>query len=99
MSLKQIVISAVTVTAMVCAYADVEWKIYADGNPNEYGVVSRNRERPYSGDVVVPFEWVVGGKTIPVKKVTAYAFTDGKALTSVVFPDSVTEIGESAFSG
>ena len=99
MSLKQIVISAVTVTAMVCAYADVEWKIYADGYPNEYGVVSRNIKNLYSGDVVVPSEWVVGGKTIPVRKVTTYAFTDAKALTSVVFPDSVTEIGESAFSG
>ena len=99
MGLKHIAISAAAVTAMVCAYADVEWKIYADGYPNEYGVVSRNRERPYSGDVVVPSEWVVDGKTIPVRKVTTYAFTDAKALTSVVFPDSVTEIGESAFSG
>ena len=99
MGLKHIAILAVAVTAMVCAYADVEWKIYADGYPNEYGVVSRNIKNPYSGDVVVPSEWVVGGKTIPVRKVTTYAFTDGKALTSVVFPDSVTEIGESAFSG
>ena len=99
MGLKHIVISAVAVTAMVCAYADVEWKIYADGYPDEYGVVSRNTATPYSGDVVVPSEWVVDGKTIPVRKVATYAFTDGKALTSVVFPDSVTEIGESAFSG
>ena len=100
MGLKHIAISAAAVTAMVWAYADVEWKIYADGYPpDEYGVVGRNTATPYSGDVAVPSEWVVGGKTIPVRKVTTYAFTDGKALTSVVFPDSVIEIGESAFSG
>lgn len=46
MGLKHIAISAVAVTAMVCAYADVEWKIYADGYPNEYGVVSRNIKNP-----------------------------------------------------
>ena len=62
MRLKQMAISAVAVTAMVCAYADVEWMISADGYPNEYGVVGRNMKNPYSGDVVVPSEWVVDFK-------------------------------------
>ena len=97
MGLKHIAILAVAVTAMVCAYADVEWKIYADGYPNEYGVVSRNTKNPYSGDVVVPSEWVVDGKAITVKEIGDSAFAGCKALTSVVIADSVEKIGSGVF--
>ena len=97
MGLKHIAILAVAVTAMVCAYADVEWKIYADGYPDEYGVVSRNIKNPYSGDVVVPSEWVVDGKAITVKEIGDSAFAGCKALTSVVIADSVEKIGSGVF--
>ena len=98
MGLKHIVISAVAVTAMVCAYADVDWVISASGYPpDEYGVVSMNRNNPYSGDVVVPSEWVVDGKAITVKEIGDSAFAGCKALTSVVIADSVEKIGSGVF--
>ena len=54
MGLREIVISAVAVGAVVCAYADVKWRVYADCYPDEYGVVGWNAKNQYSGDVVVP---------------------------------------------
>lgn len=47
-----------------------------------------------TGDVAIPAE--IDGK--PVTEIGGFAFEDCKRITSVTIPESVTEIGEEAFS-
>ena len=51
----------------------------------------------YSGAVTIPASVNYSGKTYPVTRIGPSAFADCNKLTSVVIPNSVTEIGGSAF--
>lgn len=69
------------------------YSVYVDKNNNRYSAVTR-----YDGDEIdieIPAE--LGG--VPVKQISREAFCNGKYITSVVIPDSVTDIGKYAFSG
>ena len=52
----------------------------------------------YSGDVVIPQTVTYNGKTYNVTSIGEYAFFDCSNLTSITIPNSVTSIGQSAFS-
>jgi Bacterial surface proteins containing Ig-like domains len=69
------------------------YSIYIDKNKTRYAAITR-----YDGDelnVVIPSDF----DGIPVKTVSREAFCNNKYMTSVLIPDSVTEIGKYAFSG
>ena len=51
----------------------------------------------YSGDVVIPATVTYDGTTYPVTSIEAIAFYGSTELTSIVVPNSVTEIGQEAF--
>ena len=51
----------------------------------------------YSGDVVIPATVEHDSKTYSVTRIGNSAFSYCTSLTSVVIPESVTEIGQSAF--
>ena len=51
----------------------------------------------YSGAVVIPATVTYDGTTYPVTSIEAIAFYGSTELTSIVVPNSVTEIGQDAF--
>ena len=53
----------------------------------------------YSGDVVIPESVNYDGVTYPVTAIGEEAFRYCTGLTSIIIPDSVTNIGSSVFSG
>ena len=53
----------------------------------------------YSGDIVIPSTVTYNDVTYSVTSIDVRAFQECGGLTSVVIPESVTYIGESAFSG
>jgi hypothetical protein len=52
----------------------------------------------YSGNVVIPKTVTYNGKTYNVTSIGEYAFFDCSNLTSITIPNSVTSIGQCAFS-
>ena len=52
----------------------------------------------YSGEVVIPSSITSKGKEYPVTSIGSSAFDGCSALTSITIPNSVTSIGEGAFS-
>ena len=70
--------------------------VLLDENGDEYVTIVG-----YTGsstDVVIPSSINVDGEDIPVKVIADYAFYDNDTITSVYIPDSVTTIGDYAFS-
>ena len=58
--------------------------------------VDHDYEYDYSGDIVIPAT-VTAGTIFDVKSIALYAF-NYDSITSITIPNSVTEIGEAAFS-
>ena len=58
--------------------------------------VDHDYEYDYSGDIVIPAT-VTAGTIFDVKSIAPYAF-NYDSITSITIPNSVTEIGEAAFS-
>ena len=55
-------------------------------------------DNEYSGDIVIPSTITYKSKTLTVTSIQGWAFNDSFGLTSIVIPNSVTSIGEFAFS-
>ena len=70
--------------------------IYYDLN-NEGAVVIRG-DTPYSGDVVIPASINYFGEDFPVVSIRKSAFWGYSGLTTITLPESVTSIGDRAFS-
>ena len=60
---------------------------------------SSGNSNAYQGDVVIPEEVTVEGKTNKVTTIGEYAFYSCSKLTSIIIPNSVTTIEGYAFSG
>ena len=54
---------------------------------------------PYYGDIEIPSSVDYNGDSYAVNKIGDYAFYNSSGLTSVVIPNSIETIGNSAFSG
>ena len=65
-------------------------------NGNKNGLVVTGGKN-LKGELVIPSEDCLGGKIYPVIAIRDWAFYGCSALTSIVIPNSVTEIGEYAF--
>lgn len=53
----------------------------------------------YEGDIVIPETINYEGQTLTVEQIDWYAFQGCSALTSIVIPNSITNIGGAAFDG
>lgn len=53
----------------------------------------------YTGDVIIPEYVTFDGKTYSVTAICSSAFRDCSGLTSVTLPNSITSIGDHAFTG
>lgn len=62
------------------------------GDANEFTAGNK-----VSGSLTIPKEAISGDKAYKVVGISPYAFYSCKELTSVVFPETITEIGEYAF--
>ena len=61
--------------------------------------VTKNPNRNYSGEVVVPKSVEYEGTTYSVTTIGELAFSNCSGLTSVTIPNSTTSIGLDAFCG
>jgi len=59
--------------------------------------IASNQDKTLSGDLVIPDSIHYNGNTYAVTSISPSAFSNCKALTSVVISDFVTSIGDSAF--
>ena len=62
---------------------------YNDANTKSY----------YTGDIIIPDSITYNGRAFRVSSIGYRAFYDCTGLTSITIPNSVTEIGWSAFYG
>lgn len=53
----------------------------------------------YIGNIVIPSEVIYNGETWSVTSIGASAFSDCSGLTGITIPNTVTNIGNFAFSG
>lgn len=78
--------------------------IYYDLNLAEKQAIVTKREgasisNPYSGDVTIPSSITINEVTYTVTSIADYAFMLSYNLNSVSLPNTITRIGEAAFSG
>ena len=63
------------------------------------GVYSDSYDNEYSGEVVIPENFIYDGITYSVTSLGDYCFSRCTGLTSITIPNSVTSLGGSCFSG
>lgn len=73
--------------------------IYYNFNGDEAEVTYKNTSyNSYTGDIAIPEFVVFNEKTYSVTSIGSSAFSRCTGLTSVIIPNSVTSIGDYAFS-
>ena len=104
--MKQFIKTAILLLALLLPLTATAADFVVDGicyniHGNEAAVASRRVPGflfiGYSGDVVIPATVTYDGTTYPVTSIEAIAFYGSTELTSIVVPNSVTEIGQEAF--
>ncbi len=83
---------AVSPDAVAAVSGGINYEITSDG---EVRVIASTR--PYKGDIVIPAEVTLAGKTYKVTAIGALAFRECSGLTSIEIPNSVVQIGDFAF--
>ena len=89
------------VIALLCGVTRAE-AFEVDGiyyDLNNEGAVVVPGDASYSGDVVIPASINFLGDDFPVVSIGDEAFYQCSNLTSITIPESVTSIGDWAFSG
>lgn len=76
---------------------DIYYNIANGGAVVTYGDDIHDTSR-YTGDITIPESIMVGSIPYPVKGIEKSAFSGCKQLTSVILPNSISFIGEYAFS-
>lgn len=71
---------------------------YAVGSTTEATATVVFGDAPYSGEVIIPSTVTHEGTTYRVTSIGEYAFYDCSNLASITLPESLTSIGEHAFS-
>ncbi len=106
MIMKQFIKTAILLLALLLPLTATAADFVVDGicyniHGNEAAVASRRVPGflfiGYSGDVVIPATVTYDGTTYPVTSIEAIALYGSTELTSIVVPNSVTEIGQEAF--
>ena len=81
-------------------YAPLSESTVAVVNPKQHPVVS-GAESPYDGEIIIPSTVTSDGKTYTVTMIYNNAFDRspyaGGTVTKITLPDTITEIGDSAF--
>ena len=88
--------TTVSITAF-SIFAGIEWEMEIEGKTSKYAVTTRCHNTGTSPvNVTIPSEWDVDGVKYPVRVIGRSTFWEDSFL-SVSIPDSITEIGSSAF--
>ncbi len=78
-------------------WSNYTYSILEDDNGDKYISIT-GWEEP-GEELVIPETMNINGENIPAKEIGANVFKDNKTLKSVIMPDTITTIGEYAFSG
>lgn len=65
----------------------------------EYAEFRQNYQNQYKGDIVIPESVEYNDVTYPVKSIQRDAFNNCKDVTSITLPNSLKQIGSTAFMG
>ena len=88
----------VLISISAAAYVEIDGICYSlDTYPNIASVVPKSSK--YSGDVVIPESIEYDGKEFRVTSIGEEAFEGCSNLTSITFPNNLTDIGFWAFEG
>lgn len=104
--MKKIFFALLFSTYIICAYAqsfesgELKYNVVGDNSVEVAGFTSANRDNTH---VTIPSTVSNGGKTYTVERIGKYAFypdcRPAMGLVSVILPNTIKSIGESAFKG
>ena len=97
MFLFSLILSVVFSTSALAYDVKIDGIYYNLNSEGKTAEVTYGKEE-YSGEVVIPSSITVEGKEYTVSSIGGHAFDQCSGLTSVTIPNSVTSIGEWAFS-
>ena len=75
------------------------YEVVFGGGANGEDIVKVTDANGASGNVTIPENVTINGKTYPVTVIAPEAFKDNTAITSITVPGSVKNIGEGTFKG
>lgn len=73
---------------------DLYYNILSD---EQVSVTFSDNPTEYSGDIVIPSETSINGKTYSVTSIGSFAFADCAEMTSITIPESIKNISANAF--
>ena len=84
---------------MLAVHVEIDGINYNLNAEAKQATVIQKSSGKYSGKVVIPESVEHEGTAYSVTSIGVYAFSGRSGLTSVTIPNSVTSIGDDAFSG